>query len=104
MTWPTISAALRLRTQGCVPVWQNEQDRVQPTWEETHSAPRSVSGMKTVSACLPSAKPTSHFRARSAEISSRATVGREMKNASPRSARSGLASVVISSNEVAPRR
>jgi hypothetical protein len=31
MTWPTISAAVRLRTSFCVPVWQNEQVSVQPT-------------------------------------------------------------------------
>ena len=44
-TWPTISAAVRLRTRGMVPVWQNEQFRVQPTWLETQSVPRSDSGM-----------------------------------------------------------
>jgi hypothetical protein len=32
MTWPTISPAVRLRTSFCVPVWQNEQVSVQPTW------------------------------------------------------------------------
>ena len=45
MTWPTISPAVRLRTSRCVPVWQNEQLSVQPTWLDTHSVPRSVSGM-----------------------------------------------------------
>ena len=45
MTWPTISPAVRLRTSRCVPVWQNEQVSVQPTWLETHSVPRSVSGI-----------------------------------------------------------
>ena len=45
MIWPTISPAVRLRTSRCVPVWQNEQFSVQPTCEETHSVPRSVSGM-----------------------------------------------------------
>ena len=45
ITWPTISPAVRLRTSRCVPVWQNEQVSVQPTWLETHSVPRSVSGM-----------------------------------------------------------
>ena len=45
ITWPTISPAVRLRTSRCVPVWQNEQFSVQPTCEETHSVPRSVSGM-----------------------------------------------------------
>ena len=45
ITWPTISPGVRLRTRRCVPVWQNEQVSVQPTWLETHSVPRSVSGM-----------------------------------------------------------
>ena len=36
MTWPTISAAVRLRAQACVPVWQKVQLSVQPTWLETH--------------------------------------------------------------------
>ncbi len=44
-TWATISAAIRLRAQAWVPVWQKVQLRVQPTWLETHSVPRSVSGM-----------------------------------------------------------
>ena len=41
----TISADERLRTRRCVPVWQNEQVSVQPTWEDTHSVPRSGPGM-----------------------------------------------------------
>ena len=45
ITWPTISPAVRLRTRRWVPVWQNEQVSVQPTWLETQSVPRSVSGM-----------------------------------------------------------
>ena len=47
MTWPTISAAPRLRTRRWVPVWQNLQVSVQPTCEETQSVPRSSSGMWT---------------------------------------------------------
>ena len=45
MIWPTISPGVRLRTSRCVPVWQNEQLSVQPTWLDTQSVPRSVSGM-----------------------------------------------------------
>ena len=45
MTWPTISPGVRLRTRRCVPVWQNEQLSVQPTWLDRQSVPRSVSGM-----------------------------------------------------------
>jgi hypothetical protein len=43
-SWPTISSAVRLRTSRCVPVWQNEQVSVQPTWLETQSVPRSIFG------------------------------------------------------------
>ena len=45
ITWPTISPAVRLRTSRCVPVWQNVQVSVQPTWLDTHKVPRSVSGI-----------------------------------------------------------
>src|SRR5665213_1101295 len=45
INWPTISPAVRLRTRRWVPVWQNEQFSVQPTWLETHRVPRPVSGM-----------------------------------------------------------
>ena len=45
MTWPTISAAVRLRTSFCVPVWQKEQVSVHPTCEEMHSVPRPSSGI-----------------------------------------------------------
>ena len=68
ITWPTISAGSRLRTRRCVPVWQNLQVSVQPTCEETHSVPRSSSGMWTVSASCPSTKRSSHFLVPSTEI------------------------------------
>ena len=45
ITWPTISPGVRLRTSRCVPVWQNVQVSVQPTWLDRQSVPRSVSGM-----------------------------------------------------------
>ena len=45
MNWPTISSGVRLRTSAWVPVWQKEQVSVQPTWLDTHSVPRSLSGM-----------------------------------------------------------
>jgi hypothetical protein len=44
-----LTPAVRLRTSRMVPVWQNRQLSVQPTWLETHSVPRSASGMKTIS-------------------------------------------------------
>ena len=48
MTWPTISPGVRLRTRRCVPVWQNEQVSVQPTWLETHK--RAAIGFRDVDA------------------------------------------------------
>ena len=53
ITWPTISAGSRLRTRRIVPVWQKVQLSVQPTWLDTHSVPRSASGMNTISIILP---------------------------------------------------
>ena len=49
ITWPTISAGVRLRTSRIVPVWQKRQLSVQPTWLDTHKVPRSASGMNTIS-------------------------------------------------------
>ena len=48
-TWPTISAALRLRLKPWAPVEQKLQSSAQPTWLEMHSVPRSGSGMNTIS-------------------------------------------------------
>ena len=48
ITWPTISPAVRLRTSRCVPVWQNEQLSVQPTWLETHK--RAALGIRDIDA------------------------------------------------------
>ncbi len=44
-TCATISAVVRLRTSGMVPVWQKVQLSVQPTWLDTQSVPRSDSGI-----------------------------------------------------------
>ena len=52
---------LRLRTRRWVPVWQKRQVSVQPTWLETQSVPRSVSGIWTLSTSWPSVKRSSHF-------------------------------------------
>jgi hypothetical protein len=38
-----------LRTSFWVPVWQNVQESVQPTWLDRQSVPRPSSGMYTVS-------------------------------------------------------
>src|SRR5207237_8390109 len=48
MTWPTISPGVRLRTSRIVPVWQNRQLSVQPTWLETHSVPPGVDAQVVV--------------------------------------------------------
>ena len=63
-----------------VPVWQKLQVSVQPTWVETHKAPRSSSGMKTVSTSWPSAKRSSHLRVPSLERCSAAISGRATEN------------------------
>ena len=75
-----ISPVPRLRTSGIVPVWQNLQVSVQPTWVETHKAPRSSSGMKTASTSCPSGKRRSHLQVPSAERCSAAIAGRAAVN------------------------
>ena len=45
MIWRDDLRAVRLRTSFCVPVWQKLQLSVQPTWLETQSVPRSLSGI-----------------------------------------------------------
>ena len=84
-------------------MWQKLQVSVQPTWEETHSVPRSVSGMKTVSASEPSANRNSHFTVPSVLRCSSAGTGRPIRNRPASSSRNGRASVVIGSNPVTPR-
>ena len=46
-TCPTISPAVRFRTNPIVPVRQNAQPNPHPTWVETQSVRRSPSGMTT---------------------------------------------------------
>ncbi len=105
-TWATISAAVRLRTKGWVPVWQKVQFKVQPTWLETHSAPPlrawATSGMNTVSASTPGAKRISHFRVPSSEIWRSTTSGRAMTKCSARSAWVSLATLLMRSKPVTP--
>ena len=102
-TWATISAAVRLRTRGWVPVWQKVQFSVQPTWLETHRAPdRPTSGMKTVSTSTPGAMRISHFRVPSTETCRSTTSGRDRSKAPARAARSSLATSVMRSKSVTP--
>ena len=70
-----ISGGAEVADQRHVPVWQKRQVSVQPTWVETQSAPRSASGMKTVSTSWPSAKRSSHL----AVPSRRALLGRDRR-------------------------
>ena len=102
-TWATISAAVRLRTRAWVPVWQKVQLSVQPTWLETHRAPeRPTSGMNTVSASTPGAKPISHLITPSL-LSWRSTIrGRVRTKRSARAARASLAMLVMAEKSVAP--
>ena len=91
----------RLRTSGMVPVWQKEQVRLQPTWVETHSAPRSSSGMKTRLDLLPvgeAQQPLARAVGRDLLVDDhrpRAAV------APPRAARAGLAAACVIVAEVA---
>ncbi len=86
-----------------VPVWQKLQVSVQPTWVETHKAPRSSSGMKTVSTSWPSAKRSSHLRVPSLERCSAAISGRATEYPAASCCAASLGSVVMASNEAAPR-
>ena len=103
MTWLTISGADRLRTRRCVPVWQNLQVRVQPTCEETHSVPRSSSGMWTDSTSWPSRNFSSHLRVPSIDCRSTETAGRPTTNCSASAARNSLDRLLMAAKSVAPR-
>ena len=103
MTWPTISAGLRLRTSRIVPVWQKVQLSVQPTWLDTHSVPRSASGMNTISKSLPSAVRSSHLRVPSDESCASTTSGREITKRSASHGCCALAMSVIAAKSLTPR-
>lgn len=74
-TCPMISAAVRLRLNPRLPVEQNVQSRLQPICDDTHSVPRSPSGMSTVSTLLPLSMRMTHLRVPSLEDSSYTTSG-----------------------------
>ena len=104
MTWPTISPGSRLRTSRWVPVWQNRQVSVQPTWLDTHSVPRSSSGMWTPSISWPSVRRISHLRVPSADSCARLMSGRLTASRSASPVRNALPRSVIRPKSVAPRR
>jgi hypothetical protein len=70
-----ISATLRLRLNPCLPVEQNEHSSAHPACDDTHSVPRAVSGMKTVSMALLVPTSSSHLRVPSVAVVSRRTGG-----------------------------
>ena len=87
-----------------VPVWQKLQVSVQPTWVETHKAPRSSSGMKTRLDLLAVGEAQQPL----AGAVARALLGHDVRPgdrvaARPSSRRRSAGSVVIASNEAAPR-
>ena len=86
-----------------MPVKQKRQFKVQPTWLETQSVPRSASGMNTISKSWPSGVRSSHLRVPSVETSSVTTSGRAISKRSASQARCGLAMSLIASKPRCPR-
>ena len=70
-SWATISAVVRLRLKPWWPVEQKRQPTAQPACDETHSVPRSSSGMNTVSTALPAPTSNSHLIVPSVDACSR---------------------------------
>jgi len=101
-SWPMISAADRLRLKPCLPVEQNAQSSAQPACEDTHSVPRLVSGMNTVSTALALPTSSSHLRVPSDETASRTGTGARITAISLSLARSDLATSVIASKSSHP--
>ena len=85
------------------PVEQNLQSSAQPTCEDTHSVPRSSSGMNTVSMPLPMPTSKSHFTVPSAERCSERMAGGRTSATSLSFSRSLLARSVIASKSDTPR-
>ena len=102
-TCPAISAALRWRSSPILPVRQNAQPIAQPTCVETQNVCFGVSGMKTDSICLPSARRSTNFCVPSSETSCWITSGSETIAFSASAARSSRLRFVIASKSVTPR-
>jgi len=99
----TISAAVRLRTRACVPVWQKVQLSVQPTWLETHSAPeRPTPGMNTVSHSTPGDSSIRYLRVPSTLTLRSVMCGRASVKCPGRRSRSSRERSVIISKSVMP--
>ncbi len=102
-SWPRISATARSRLNPERPVEQKPQSSAQPTCEDTHSVPRSSSGMKTVSMPLPMPTSKSHFTVPSDERCSERTAGARTSAICRSFSRSPFARSVIASKSSTPR-
>src|SRR6188508_164567 len=102
-TWPTISAAVRLRLKPCCAVEQNEQSSTHPTCEEMHNVPRSSSGMNTISKAWPLPPDSSHLRVPSVATWVFTISGSLTSARSPSVTRKSLARSVIAAMSPSPR-
>ena len=59
--WAIISKDSKFLTSFCVPVWQNVQFNVQPTWLDRQTVPLLPCGIKTVSISALSSNFINHF-------------------------------------------
>src|SRR5947208_7047109 len=97
-----ISPVLRLRLKPWWPVEQKRQPTAQPACDDTHSVPRSSSGMNTVSTALPPPTSNSHLIVPSADACSLATASGRTSAAPASLSRSDLARSVICAKSDAP--
>ena len=102
-TWPAISPAVRLRAIPILPVRQNAHCIAHPTCVETQKVIERVSGMKTDSICLPSARRSRNFVVRSLERSRRTTSGVVTARLVASAARKSRPRSLISPKSVIPR-
>ena len=84
ITWPIISAVVKLRLKPCWAVEQKVHAKAQPICDETHKVPRPSSGMNTVSIRLPQLVCTTHLRVPSLAICSNTISGVSITQCSAR--------------------
>ncbi len=101
-TWPTMSAADRLRLKPCLPVAQKAQSIAQPTWLEMHSVRRAGSGMNTVSMAWPPSMESIHLRVPSAASCSERIVGGRISAISASRVRKAFEMSVMASKSDTP--
>ena len=103
-TWATISQVRRLRLNPWCPVEQKRHPTAQPACEDTHSVPRPVSGMNTVSTASPPPTSNSHLTVPSDDTCS-ARTGRASTTKRPASlSRSDFARSVMRWKSASPAR